>query len=430
MNGGAGPGSMRDARQLLGELFHHAVDHVRASGRLTAALPSPPEGRTLVLAAGKAAGDMARTVEAVWSGPLSGAAVTPPGYEVPLTRIESLTAGHPVPDRRSVAAAARFLALAGELTADDLALVLLSGGGSALLALPAPGLALEDKQAVTRALFSAGADIHEINTVRKHLSAIKGGRLARAAAPARVVTRAVSDVAGDDPAVIASGPTVGDATTVADALDVIRRRGIAGPARVLEWLATQTAETPKPEDPDMAAADFRIVASGRDLLAAAAERADRLGFTVHDLGDRVCGEAREVARTHAEQARRLAAQGGRHVILSGGEVTVTLGASAGLGGPNREYALALALFLHGHPQIAALAADTDGIDGSGPAAGAFILPDTPARAHQMKLDAQAMLDAHESGIFFDRLGDNFITGPTKTNVNDFRAIVVDGAIDA
>jgi glycerate 2-kinase len=421
---------MPDARNLLKEFFFHAVDEVRAPARLTATLPPPPSGRTLVLAAGKAGGAMAASVEAAWNGPLSGIAVTPPGYEVPLKRIETMIAGHPFPDERSVIAASRFLEEARKLTAADLALVLLSGGGSALLAMPAPGLTLEDKQAVTRALFAAGAGIGEINTVRKHLSAIKGGRLARAAAQARVVTRAISDVAGDDLGAIASGPTLGDASTAAEALAILRQHGIAAPNRVFERLEKAETETPEPDGPGVAAADVRIIASGADALAAAGARARALGFTVHDLGDRISGEAREVAREHAARALSLVTQGGRHVILSGGEVTVTLGAACGQGGPNREYALALALYLGGHRGMAALAADTDGIDGSGSAAGAFVLPDTPERAQAANLDAAAMLDGHDSGAFFDRLGDSFVTGPTRTNVNDFRAIVVDGAIDA
>lgn len=424
---------MTDARPLLRDLFFRAVGRVRDPARLLTTLPEPPRGRTLLLAAGKAAGEMARTVEENWDGPLTGLAVTPSACEVPLKRLETTSAGHPFPDKRSVRAASRCLALARDLTADDLALVLLSGGGSALLSLPAPGLTLADKQAITKALFATGADIHAINTVRKHLSAIKGGRLARAAAPARVITRAVSDVAGDEPGVIASGPTVGDPTTAAEALAVLRAHGVQIPERVSAWLASPQAETPKPEDPDMEAAGFRIVASARDAVETAAALAARRGFTVHNLGEAVCGEARDAARDHAKRALTLAAScqtGERHVLLSGGEVTVTLGDCSGEGGPNREFALALALTLQDHPAIAALAADTDGIDGRGEAAGAFVLPGTLARAQALGLNATAMLDAHRSGAFFDRLGMSFITGPTRTNVNDLRMIVIDGSAAA
>jgi hydroxypyruvate reductase len=376
------------------------------------ALPEPPRGRTVVVGAGKAAAAMALAVERHWRGPLSGLVVTRYGHGVPTRTVEVVEAGHPVPDAAGRRAAERILAMVGGLTADDLVLCLLSGGGSALLALPAPGVTLEDKRAVTSALLRSGAAIDEINCVRKHLSAIKGGRLAAAAAPARVVTLAISDVPGDDPSVIASGPTVADPTTVEQAEAVLKRFGIAPPAGL--------AETPKA----LPASHYRLVATPQQALEAAAVAAVSCGYLPMLLGDAIEGEAREAARVMAGIARSVARHG--HpvprpaVLLSGGELTVTL-KGGGKGGPNAEFMLALALALKGEPGIHAMACDTDGIDGSEDNAGAVIGPDTLARGP----DARARLDDNDAHGFFAALGDLVVTGPTLTNVNDFRAILVE-----
>ncbi|MBM3487317.1 MAG: glycerate kinase, partial [Alphaproteobacteria bacterium] len=371
--------------------------------------------------AGKAAAAMAAAVEAHWPGPLSGLVVTRYGHGLPLACIALVEAGHPMPDAAGRDAARRILGLVAGLSADDLVLCLLSGGGSALLVEPASGLALEDKQAVTRALLACGAPIAAINTVRKHLSAIKGGRLAAAAYPAPTVTLVVSDVPGDDPATIASGPTAADPTTTAEARAVLEAFRIALPPAVARHLATAAAESPKPDDPRLARAAARIVACARDSLAAAAAVVTQAGLVPEILGDALEGEARELGRIHA--ARAAAARPGT-VLLSGGETTVTLDPGQGSGGRNSEYLLALAVALDGSPGIHAIAADTDGIDGTGPAAGAVIGPATLAAARAAGLDGQAMLAAHDSGRFFATLGDAVTTGPTRTNVNDFRAILV------
>ena len=416
-----------DPRTLLHDLFSAALaaaDPARAVPRF---LPDPPAGRCMVVGAGKAAAAMARAVETNWRGDparLSGLVVTRYGHGVPCQRIEVVEAAHPVPDAAGREAAERILRLVGGLGADDLVLCLISGGGSALLAMPAAGLSLADKQAVNRALLRSGAAIGEMNCVRKHLSAIKGGRLAAAAAPARVVSLLISDVPGDDPAIIASGPTVADPTTVADARAILARYGIEPPAAVRAHLAAAADETPKPGDPRLANSEIHIIARPQDSLEAAAAAAREAGITPVILGDAIEGEAREVARAMAESARQTAREKKAPcVLLSGGETTVTV-RGQGRGGRNAEFLLALAIALDGAPGIHALACDTDGIDGSEDNAGALIAPDTLARAAALGLDPQARLDDNDGYGVFSALGDLVMTGPTLTNVNDFRAILI------
>jgi len=390
----------------------------------------------LVLGAGKSAAVMAAAVEAAWPDvPLSGLVVTRYGHAAPTRRIEVAEASHPVPDAAGEAAARRILALArGGLADEDLVLFLVSGGGSALLALPAPGLTLEDKQAVNRALLASGATIHEMNCVRRHLSAIKGGRLAAAAHPARVVTLAISDVPGDDPAAIASGPTVPDPTSFAEARAIVARYGIALPPAVAAHLERGadgfgTAETPKPGDPRLARAEYRLIATPRMALEAAAAEARRLGLAPLILGDALEGEAREVGTVLAGIARSARAHGhpvaAPAVLLSGGETTVTIRApKPGRGGRNTECLLGAALALAGEAGIWGLMADTDGIDGSEDAAGAIAGPDTLARARARGVDPRAALAGHDSHAVFAAAGDLIVTGPTLTNVNDFRALLI------
>ncbi len=409
-----------EPRALLRRLLEAAIASAKPAHCLPPHLPAPPAGRTVVIGAGKAAATMAQAVEDHWEGPLEGLVVTRYGHRVPTRAIEVVEAAHPVPDAGGRAAAARILALAEGLRQDDLALCLVSGGGSALLTLPAPGIALADKQAVTGALLRSGATIGEINSVRKHLSAIKGGRLGVACHPARLVSLLISDVPGDDPAVIGSGPTVPDPTTFADARAVLGRYGIAEPAGVIRHLERAADETPKEGDPRLAGAETRIVATPAMALAAAAAVARDAGYAPVVLGDALEGEARDLARAHAALARE-AAPG--TLLLSGGEATVTV-SGAGRGGPNAEYALALALALEGAPGIFAAACDTDGIDGTEDNAGALVTPETLARARALGEDAGARLAANDAYGFFAALGDLVMTGPTLTNVNDFRAILV------
>lgn len=395
---------------------------VQPSGCLTAHLPDPPRGRTLILGAGKASAQMARVLEDHWDGPLSGLVVTRDGHGLPCDRIEIVEAAHPVPDDRGPAAARRMLELARRLTEDDLTLCLLSGGGSALLTLPAPGVTLAHKQAVTRALLACGAPIDQINCVRKHLSAIKGGRLAQAIHPARLLTLAISDVIGDDPAVIASGPTVVDPTTLDDARNILRHWSIDVPAAVWAHLQKPQAESPKSGFADT---EYRIIARAADALAALAARAAQAGLTVQSLGDSLAGEAREMGARHGLQALRLQQQISRPTLLmSGGELTVTL-AGAGQGGPNREYLLALALALDGAPGIHALAADSDGSDGIGGPAGAMIGPDILDHARALGQDPHEYLENNDSHGLFEQLGASLNSGPTGTNVNDIRLILIE-----
>jgi len=417
-----------NSRALLRELFDAALAAVSAEICVPPHLPSPPRGRTLVIGAGKAAAAMAHAVEQHWQGPLSGLVVTRYEHGVPLRHVELVEAAHPVPDAAGRAAAARMLEMVQGLDADDLVLCLISGGGSALLALPAPGLTLEDKQAVNKALLKSGANITEMNCVRKHLSAIKGGRLAAAAAPARVVTLTISDVPGDDPSVIASGPTVADRTTFADALDVLQRYGVTEPRSVIEHLQRGADETPKPGDPRLEHSEVTVVANAQTALQAAAKRARELGVTPWILGDSIEGEARDVALVHAGITRQIARY---HepvappcVLLSGGETTVTV-RGKGRGGRNVEFLLALAVALGGMRNVQALACDTDGIDGTEDNAGAVLDSRTLECAQAVGRRPKADLANNDGYGFFSALEDLIITGPTRTNVNDFRAILIE-----
>src|SRR3984957_20358606 len=417
-------------REFLRTLFDAALAAADPSRTIPPPMPAAVSGRTVGVGAGKASAAMARAFEGLRPGPLEGLVVTRHGHAVPCERIEIVEASHPVPDAAGQQAARRILDLAGGLGADDQLVFLVSGGGSALLALPAPGLTLEDKQAVTRALLRSGATISEINTVRKHLSAIKGGRLAAAAAPARVVTLAISDVPGDDPAVIASGPTVPDPSSFADARAVLPKYRITEPASVIAHLAVADEETPKPGDAIFANARYTLIASPLQALAAAADAAQEAGVTPIVLSDRIEGEARDVGLMHAAIALQLR-DGLRvgaapvvlpAVLLSGGETTVTV-RGQGRGGRNSEFLLSLAAALDGAPGIAAIACDTDGIDGTEDNAGAILLPDTIARAAANGIAIKAALSDNDAYGFFQALGDLILTGPTLTNVNDFRAIL-------
>ena len=409
-----------DERSLLRGLFEAAVAAADPAKVVAPHLPSPPPGRTLVLAAGKAAASMARAVEQHWPGELEGVAVTRYGHGVDCERIEVVEAGHPLPDEAGQGAASRFLSAAAGLGPDDLLLFLLSGGASALLVEPQPGLGLTDKRAINRALLEAGAPIAEMNCLRKHLSAIKGGRLAAAAAPARVVTLAISDVPGDDPAVIGSGPTAADPTSCADALAVADRYRVELPDAARTALEQGRWETEKPGAPCMTRTDHALVARPADALAAASAKAREMGLDVVQLGNDLEGEASEMGAAHAELVRKH----GPGTLISGGEATVTISAASGSGGPNCEYLLALAVALDGAPNVHAIACDTDGIDGTADAAGAIIGPDTVARARAAGMDAREMLARHDSYEFFRKLGDLVTTGPTRTNVNDFRAVLI------
>lgn len=413
---------MMSPRDILRRLFDAAIAAADPARCVPPQLPPDDGGRLIVIGAGKASAAMARAVETHWSGPLDGLVVTRYGHGVPCERIEIVEAAHPVPDAAGEAAAQRILQTVQGLQAGDRVLALISGGGSALLAAPAADVTLAEKRALTSALLRCGAAIGEINCVRKHLSAIKGGRLAAAAWPAPVLTLAISDVPGDDPAVIASGPTVADPTTGAEALAILDRYGIAIDASLRHRLAAGELETPKPGDARLAKSEFRLIASPRQMLAAAAEEARRLGIAPVILGDAIEGEARAVAGAMAAQV--LAHRGQRPcVLLSGGETTVTVRGD-GRGGRNTEFLLALAQALGGAPGIHALAADTDGIDGSEDNAGAFVGPDSLPRARALGLDPAALLAANDAWAFFAGLGDLLVTGPTRTNVNDFRAILL------
>ena len=420
-------------RRLLLDLFEIAVASAHPRLCLPAHLPAPPKGRLILLGSGKAGASMAAIAAAHYRdlghGAIEGLAVTRHGYGEPADGIEVIEAGHPVPDQAGIDATERTLAIARGAGPDDLVLVLLSGGGSANWIAPAPGLSLADKQGLTRALLRSGADIGEINTVRKHLSRIKGGRLAAAAAPARILTLAISDVPRDDPSVIASGPTVPDPTTLADARAVLDRRGIKPIPAIASLLSDPASESPKPGDAAFDRAEFQIVARPADTIAAVADAARAAGYEPVSLGADLEGEAREVAAAHAERALALKAEGRRAALISGGELTVTIRGEGGRGGPNQEYALALALTLGGEAGITALAGDTDGTDGGGgdasDPAGALIDPTTLRRAQERGLDAAALLAANDSTTFFETIGDLVSPGPTRTNVNDCRIILVD-----
>ncbi len=431
---------MTDPQTVLRQLYDAAVQRALPLHNTAAHLPSPPMGRTLVLGAGKAGGAMAQAVEALWPAdkPLSGLVVTryhhtPPRPAGLPERIEVVEAAHPVPDAAGLQAAERMVQLAQGLTANDLVLCLISGGGSALLTLPAEGLSLQDKQAINRQLLLSGANIAEMNCVRKHLSRIKGGRLAAACAPARVVTLTISDVPGDDPSIIASGPTVPDASSCADALAIVRRYGIDLPAPIEAALSQGTLETPKPGGAAFAGHEVHMIATPQQSLEAAADAARALGLNAYILSDEIEGESREVGKVHAALARAAAkGQGPFHkpcVILSGGETTVTVraqpaGTPRGRGGRAGEFCLGLAQALQGQAGVWALAADTDGIDGVEDNAGARVGPDTLARSAAQGRKVAEHLQRNDAYGFFEPLGDLVVTGPTHTNVNDFRAILV------
>ncbi|MFT4098841.1 MAG: glycerate kinase [Rhodoblastus sp.] len=423
------------SRAVLRELFDAAVAAAHPDGLLARHLPAPPQGRIVLLGAGKAAGSMIAAAEAHYldtlglpAGRLTGLGVARQGYGCATRVVPVIEAGHPVPDQAGVDATVRILDLARNSGPDDLVLALLSGGGSANWIAPAGGLTLAEKQAITRALLRSGAVIGEINCVRKHLSRIKGGRLAALAQSARLVSLAISDVPRDEPSAIASGPTVPDPTTLADARAIVAKYAISLPASAKALLDDPRMETPKPGDPLFVNTSFAIVARPADSLAAAADAAHAAGYEPVSLGADVEGEAREVAASHAALAKKLAAGGRRAAILSGGELTVTI-RGKGRGGPNQEYALALALALDGARGIAAIAGDTDGTDGGGGAAsdpaGAFVDETTLARARAAGLDPTAMLADNDSTGFFAGLGDLLQPGPTRTNVNDLRAILID-----
>jgi hydroxypyruvate reductase len=429
------PDPRQDPRAFLRALFDVAVQRALPAHNMAAFLPPPPRGRTVVLGAGKAGGAMAEAVDALWpqDAPLSGLVVTryghvPPAYRARPGRIEVVEAAHPVPDAAGLRAAQRIFDLAQGLTADDLVLCLISGGGSALLTLPAEGVTLEDKQAVNRALLRSGAAIGEMNCVRKHLSAIKGGRLAARCAPARVFTLLISDVPGDDPDVIASGPTVPDRSSCADALAILARYGIELPEGVRAALEAGALETPKPGDACFAGHEVRMTATPQQALEAAAAAARAAGVEAHILSDEIEGESRVVGGVHAALARQVRRRGQPFarpcVILSGGETTVTVKSKGGRGGRATEFLLGAAIALQGEPGVHVLAADTDGIDGVEDNAGALVTPDSLARAAAAGLKAQERLDANDAYAFFAGVGDLVSTGPTYTNVNDFRALLI------
>ncbi|MES2383362.1 MAG: glycerate kinase [Pseudomonadota bacterium] len=444
------PNPASEPRAFLDHLYQAAVQRALPLHTTAAFLPPPPRGRTIVIGAGKAGGSMAQAVEALWpaDAPLEGLVVTryhhiPPRPEGLPERIEIVEAAHPVPDAAGLQAAERILQMVQGLTKDDLVLCLISGGGSALLTLPAEGLSLEDKQGINKALLNSGANIGEMNCVRKHLSRIKGGRLAAACAPATVVTLTISDVPGDDPSVIASGPTVPDDTTCADALAILKRYNIDVPPALRAQLESGALETPKPGDPAFAGHAVHMIATPQQSLEAAATAARAAGIAAYILSDEMEGESREVGKVHAaiartvarssDSARAVALKGQPFskpcVILSGGETTVTVrprqpGDAKGRGGRAGEFCLGLALALQGQPGVYALAADTDGIDGVEDNAGAFVAPDTLARAVAQGMKVDRYLDRNDAYGYFEPLGDLVVTGPTHTNVNDFRALLI------
>jgi len=413
---------------LLRRMFDAAIAAAQPELCLPRFLPPKPAGRTIVVGAGKASAAMARALEKHWNGPLSGLVVTRYGYEVPCERIEIVQAAHPVPDAAGLEATRRILEMVRGLTADDLVIALISGGGSSLLVAPALGLTLEDKQQVNRALLASGATISEMNCVRRHLSAVKGGRLAAACHPAKVVTLMISDVPGDAPAEIASGPTVIDTTTCADALAILRRYRIDVSPAVEALLNSAEAESLKPGDPRLAASETRIIAAPQLALEAAAGIARQAGVTPHILGDSLEGEARDLGKAMAGIARQVVLRDQPFtapcVLLSGGETTVTV-RGRGRGGRNVEFLLSLAVALNGLRGVHAIAGDTDGVDGAEEIAGALIRPDTIERAWALGINARSALHDNDGHGFFQALGDSVVTGPTLTNVNDFRAILVE-----
>jgi glycerate 2-kinase len=418
-------------RALLRQMFDAAVAAAQPALCLGAHLPAPPKGRTIVIGAGKASAAMARAFEDLWcardNSPLEGLVVTRYGYEVPCLHIEIIQAAHPVPDAAGLQAAQRIRERVSGLTADDLVVALISGGGSSLLVEPGTGLTLQDKQTVNAALLSSGATISEMNCVRRHLSGIKGGRLAAACYPAQLLTLLISDVPGDSPMDIASGPTVGDSTTCADALAIAERYQIALPAAALTLLQGGAGETVKPDDARLQTSTARMVTAPQMALEAAASVAQAAGITPYILGDSLEGESRDVAKVLGGLARQVVLHGQPFtapcVLLSGGETTVTI-KGTGRGGRNVEFLLALGVALAGTPGVYALAGDTDGVDGAEEIAGAILTPDTLTRAWSFGMNPRSYLDNNDAHSFFQNLGDSVITGPTLTNVNDFRAIVI------
>ncbi|MGK5026312.1 glycerate kinase type-2 family protein [Janthinobacterium sp. RB2R34] len=417
-------------RALLHAMFNAAIAAAQPAHCVVPHLPAVPTGRLIVIGAGKASAAMAQAVEQHWPGELSGLVVTRYGYGVPCERIEIAEAAHPVPDAAGMQAAQRMLALVGNLSCDDTVLCLISGGGSSLLALPLAGITLAEKQDLNRALLACGASIGEINCVRRHLSLIKGGRLAAACHPAQLLTLAISDVPGDKPGDIASGPTVADATTCQDALAIVRRYGISLPASIREALASGRGESVKPGDPRLANSTIKLIATPQMALEAAAAVARAAGVTPYILGDSLEGEARDVGKVMAGIAQQVARRGQPFatpcVLLSGGETTVTVRGD-GSGGRNVEFLLSLGIALDGEAHVHALAGDTDGVDGQAEIAGAWLAPDTLQRAWALGMRPRDSLDNNDGHGFFQTLGDSVITGPTLTNVNDFRAILITAA---
>ncbi|MCB1778617.1 MAG: glycerate kinase [Candidatus Competibacteraceae bacterium] len=422
-----GTPNIPDAKALLRSMFEAAIAAAQPARCVPPCLPDPPKGRLIVIGAGKASAAMAQAVEMHWPGPLEGLVVTRYGYGVPCTRIEIAEAAHPVPDAAGVMAARRILDRVHGLGPDDAVMCLISGGGSALLPLPGEGLTLADKQAVNRVLLNSGATISEMNCVRRHLSAIKGGRLAAACHPARVINLLISDVPGDHPIDIASGPTVADPTTCADAQAILDRYKIDAPAAARALLESGAGETVKPGDPRLTAVETHLIATPQMALEAAAAVAGQAGLAAYILSDSIEGEARDAGTVMAGIARQTARRGQPFpapcVLLSGGETTVTV-RGQGRGGRNVEFLLALAVALDGHPGIYALAGDTDGVDGQEEIAGAYLAPGTLARAWAQGIRPRDQLADNNGHGFFQSLGDSVITGPTLTNVNDFRAILV------
>jgi len=418
---------INETRQLLLAMFNAAIAAAQPELGIPPLLPQPPKGRLVVIGAGKGSAAMARAVEDNWSGALSGLVVTRYGYSVPCKHIEVVEAAHPVPDHAGEQAAKRILHLVEGLSSDDLVLCLISGGGSSLLPLPLPGLTLEDEQALNRELLKSGASISEMNCIRRHLSSIKGGRLAVACSPARLVNLLLSDVPGDDPVNIASGPTVPDSSTCSDALVILKRYKIDVPGKIITLLEQGDGESIKPGDPRLPRIETRFVATPQIALEAAAKVAQDAGYTPYILGDAIEGEARDVAKTMAGIVLQVKKRGQPFsppcVLLSGGETTVTIRGN-GRGGRNVEFLLALGLALAGEEDVYAIAGDTDGVDGQEEIAGAVLTPDTLARGWALGISPRDSLDRNDGHGFFSSIGDSVITGPTLTNVNDFRAIVI------
>ncbi len=425
---GSSMSQINDPKQFLMDLYESAVSSVSPAKCLPAFLPKPTSGgRTIVIGAGKGAAAMAKAVEDHWEGPISGLVVTRYGHGADCKQIEVVEAAHPVPDEAGRAAAGRIMNLIQNLNENDLVLCLISGGGSALLALPAEGITLEQKQALNRDLLRSGANIAEMNCVRKHLSAIKGGRLALACAPARVVTLLISDIPGDDPGIIASGPTLTDPTTCADSLAILKKYDIAIPDNIRQHLESGVGETPKPGDARFEGHSHHVIATAQMALEAAAATARAAGVTPHILSDDIEGESRDIAQMHAALARQIVRRNQPFtapcVLISGGETTVTVRGN-GRGGRNAEFLLSLAVALDGNPNIHAIACDTDGIDGSEDNAGAIYTPESLERATELGLRAATLLDNNDGYGFFSALDDLIVSGPTRTNVNDFRAILI------